>query len=187
MRKTDFKANNSPFKANKTTAPANGPPSLFYGKLTKYNAKSDHFTSSTRFSNSVSKFSCSKNSSPPVAAKLQVGKRGDGDVVAQGCNTTGAFQRTRVIPQNVFSCKKGGGQRPALDLSPLNKFIQAEHFKMENLITIKSLITKGDHMTDIDLTDAVWPPCGTKSIYKVNETSNIMASGSGCLHDYLFK
>ncbi|CAB3986747.1 Hypothetical predicted protein [Paramuricea clavata] len=34
--------------------------------------------------------------------------------------------------------KKGGGQRPVLDLSPLNKFIQTEHFKMENLMTIKS-------------------------------------------------
>ena len=40
--------------------------------------------------------------------------------------------------------KKGGGQRPALDLSPLNKFIPTEHFKMENLMTIKSLINKED-------------------------------------------
>jgi hypothetical protein len=50
--------------------------------------------------------------------------------------------------------KKGGGQRPVLDLSPLNKFIQTEHFKMENLMTIKSLINKGDYVINIDLTDA---------------------------------
>ena len=50
--------------------------------------------------------------------------------------------------------KKGGGQRPVLDLSPLNKFIPTEHFKMENLMTIKAIINKGDYMINIDLTDA---------------------------------
>ena len=41
-----------------------------------------------------------------------------------------------------------------LDLSSLNKFIPTEHFKMENLMTIKALINKGDYMINIDLTDA---------------------------------
>ena len=50
--------------------------------------------------------------------------------------------------------KKGIGQRPVLDLSPLNKFIATEHFKMENLMTIKALVNKGDYMINIDLTDA---------------------------------
>ena len=50
--------------------------------------------------------------------------------------------------------KKGGDQRPVLDLSPLNKFIPTEHFKMENLMTIKALINKRDYMINIDLTDA---------------------------------
>ena len=35
--------------------------------------------------------------------------------------------------------------------------------------------------------NAIWPQCGTKSLYKVNETRNILASGSGCSHDYLFR
>jgi hypothetical protein len=50
--------------------------------------------------------------------------------------------------------KKGGGQRPVIGLRPLNKFIQKEHFKMENLMTIKSLINQEDYMINIDLTDA---------------------------------
>ena len=71
----------------------------------------------------------------------------------------GAIQRVPFSEQGFYHrmflvAKKGGGQRPVLDLSPLNKFIQTEHFKMENLMTIKSLITKGDYMINIDLTDA---------------------------------
>jgi hypothetical protein len=50
--------------------------------------------------------------------------------------------------------KKGGGQRPVLDLSSLNQFIDTEHFKMENLATLKSLLNKGDYMINLDLTDA---------------------------------
>ena len=48
--------------------------------------------------------------------------------------------------------KKGGDQPPVLDLSPLNKFIPTEHFKMKNIMTIKALIR--DYMINIDLTDA---------------------------------
>ena len=50
--------------------------------------------------------------------------------------------------------KKGGGQRPVLDLSALNQFIETEHFKIENLVTLKSLLNKGDYMINLDLTDA---------------------------------
>ena len=109
--------------------------------------------------------------------------------------------------------KKGGGQRPVLDLSLLNKFIPTEHFKMENLMTIKALINKGNYMINIDLTDAyltvpmhpdsqkflsflwqgqslpvcnhaVWSTCGTKSVHKINETRNSLAKRPGCSNDY---
>lgn len=50
--------------------------------------------------------------------------------------------------------KKSGAQRPVLDLSSLNKFFLTEHFKMENLMTIKSLINKEDYMINTDFTDA---------------------------------
>ena len=109
--------------------------------------------------------------------------------------------------------KKGGGQRPVLDLSLLNKFIPTEHFKMENLMTIKALINKGGYMINIDLTDAyltvpmhpdsqkflrflwqgqslpvcnhaVWSTCDTKSVQKINETRNSLAKRPGCSNDY---
>ena len=216
MRKTDVKANNSPFEANKTTAPANGLPSLFYSKLAKYNARSDHFTNCSRFSNSVSKFSCSKNSSPPAVAKLQVDRRGKRDVVAQECNTTGAFQQTRVLPQNVFSCKKGWRSTPSFrpqsfkqiysdrtlqngkshdNKIPHNQRGLYDKYRSDRCIsncTYTPLLTKipSFFMARSVLpvrNNAFWPQCGTKSIYKVNETRNILASGSGCSHDHLFR
>ena len=41
-----------------------------------------------------------------------------------------------------------------LDLSALNQFTETEHFKMENLATLKSLLNKGDYVINLDLTDA---------------------------------
>ena len=41
-----------------------------------------------------------------------------------------------------------------LDLSALNQFIDTEHFKMENLATLKSLLNKGHYVINLDLTDA---------------------------------
>ncbi len=50
--------------------------------------------------------------------------------------------------------KKSGGFRPIVNLKPLNKFIQYEHFKMEGLETVKSLVRKGDWLVKLDLKDA---------------------------------
>lgn len=44
--------------------------------------------------------------------------------------------------------------RPVIDLSSLNKFIVNEHFQMENLGCVKTLLLPGDFMTNIDLKDA---------------------------------
>ena len=41
--------------------------------------------------------------------------------------------------------------RPVIDLSSLNKFIVNEHFQMENLSCLKTLLLPGDFMTNIDL------------------------------------
>ena len=43
---------------------------------------------------------------------------------------------------------------PVIDLSSLNKFIVNEHFQMENLSCLKTLLLPGDFMTNIDLKDA---------------------------------
>ena len=44
--------------------------------------------------------------------------------------------------------------RPVIDLSSLNKFIVNEHFQMENLSCLKTLLLPGEFMTNIDLKDA---------------------------------
>lgn len=55
-----------------------------------------------------------------------------------------------------FFCvpKKGGGFRPIVNLKPLNQFIAYEHFKMENLETVRYLVRKGDWFLKLDLKDA---------------------------------
>jgi hypothetical protein len=50
--------------------------------------------------------------------------------------------------------KKTGGHRPIVNLKPLNKFIVYEHFKMENLETVRFLVRKGDWFVKLDLKDA---------------------------------
>ena len=50
--------------------------------------------------------------------------------------------------------KKGGGQRPVVNLRPLNQFIPYEHFKMEGIHKLRDLLRKGDFMVKIDLKDA---------------------------------
>ena len=46
--------------------------------------------------------------------------------------------------------KKDGGQRPVINLKNLNSFINAPHFKMEGIHTLKSLLRKGDWLVKID-------------------------------------
>ena len=50
--------------------------------------------------------------------------------------------------------KKGGGQRPVVNLKALNTFVHSEHFKMESLHILPDLIQTGDYMIKLDLKDA---------------------------------
>lgn len=50
--------------------------------------------------------------------------------------------------------KKGGGKRPIIDLSPLNRFLKSVHFKMEGIHMVPELVEKGDWFVKIDLKDA---------------------------------
>jgi Reverse transcriptase (RNA-dependent DNA polymerase) len=50
--------------------------------------------------------------------------------------------------------KKSGGHRPIINLEPLNKFVHAPHFKMENIDTVRFTIRQGDWCAIIDLKDA---------------------------------
>ena len=50
--------------------------------------------------------------------------------------------------------KKDGGQRPVINLKYLNRYVKLEHFKMEGLHTIKTLLQKNNWMAKVDLKDA---------------------------------
>ena len=50
--------------------------------------------------------------------------------------------------------RKGGGQRPVINLKNLNQFLRYEHFKMEGIHMLRDLLKKGDYMVKLDLKDA---------------------------------
>uniref|UniRef100_A0A1X7V9F4 Reverse transcriptase domain-containing protein n=1 Tax=Amphimedon queenslandica TaxID=400682 RepID=A0A1X7V9F4_AMPQE len=50
--------------------------------------------------------------------------------------------------------KKDGGQRPVINLKELNSFINAPHFMMKGIYTLKSLLQMGDWLVKLDLKDA---------------------------------
>jgi hypothetical protein len=50
--------------------------------------------------------------------------------------------------------KKGGGYRPVFNLKELNKYIRYEHFKMDNIAMLPSLIQRNDWMIKTDIKDA---------------------------------
>lgn len=50
--------------------------------------------------------------------------------------------------------RKGGGQRPVINLKDLNHFVEYQHFKMEGVTMLKDLLKPNDFMTKIDLKDA---------------------------------
>ena len=50
--------------------------------------------------------------------------------------------------------KKNGQMRPVINLKCLNQWVEASHFKMEGIATLKDLLRPGDWMVKIDLKDA---------------------------------
>ena len=56
---------------------------------------------------------------------------------------------------NIFLVPKSEGKwRLILNLKSLNKFVRYEHFKMEDIRSVKDLLNKGDYMCKLDLKDA---------------------------------
>ena len=62
--------------------------------------------------------------------------------------TPGIYSPIFLVP------KRDGGWRPVINLRHLNSFLRVEHFKMENLMSLHSLLQKGDLMVKVDLKDA---------------------------------
>ena len=70
----------------------------------------------------------------------------------------GVILETQLTPQNfVFQIflveKRGGGQRPVINLKGLNQFVKTEHFKMEGLHLLPDLLQPQDWMVKMDLKD----------------------------------
>ena len=55
---------------------------------------------------------------------------------------------------NYFFPKKTGEMRPVINLKPLNEFVRAIHFKMENIQMALDFTARGDYLVTIDLKDA---------------------------------
>ena len=73
--------------------------------------------------------------------------KGATEVVATR-SSPGFYGRIFVIP------KATGGWRPILDLSPLNRFLEIQTFRMETTTSTRDSIHPGDWATSIDLKDA---------------------------------
>jgi hypothetical protein len=76
------------------------------------------------------------------------------------CSKGAVTEITQPIPVDIFFSilflvpKKDSGQRPVINLKNLNSFVNAPHFKMEGIHTLKNLIRKEDWLVKIDLKDA---------------------------------
>ena len=69
-------------------------------------------------------------------------------LVKQPVVTEGFISSLFVVP------KKDGGNRPVVNLKPLNQYITYEHFKMEGIHMLRDLLKLGDWLVKIDLKDA---------------------------------
>ena len=70
-----------------------------------------------------------------------------------------AIREAQIFPNSFISQlflveKKGGRQRPVINLKALNSFVRSEHFKMEGLHILPDIIQTGDYMIKLDLKDA---------------------------------
>ena len=55
---------------------------------------------------------------------------------------------------NILVPKENGQMRPVINLKNLNQWVEAQHFKMEGIATLKDLLRLGDWMVKVDLKDA---------------------------------
>ena len=181
--------------------------------MAKYNAGFCYFKNCSRFSNSVSKFSSSENTSSPVVTKLQVSKRGNRNVVTKGRHKACPFQRPSVLPQNVFSCKKRWrstpcfGSKSSQQVYPNGTFQDGEShdnkvphkqgglhdkYRSYGRLSHRANTPKLTTIPSLPMArtalpirnNAIWPERGTTSIHKINEARNSLATRSGCSNDY---
>lgn len=94
-------------------------------------------------------FRCDKAEEADI--DLEISKLHDKGVIEPCQMETGEFV------SNIFTRpKKDGGTRVILDLSDLNKYLQYQHFKMENIHTAIELISENSFLASVDLRDAYY-------------------------------
>ena len=84
-----------------------------------------------------------KQVDPEVKAMLYKGS------ISKVCHSNGEF-----LSSLFLISKKGGGNRPVINLKDLNWFIRYKHFKVKDLHCLKYVLQKEDYMYKIDLKDA---------------------------------
>ena len=75
--------------------------------------------------------------------------------------------------------KKDGGNRPVINLKPLNQFLVYEHFKMEGIHMLRDLLKQDDYLVKIDLKDAYL----TVAIWKSHQ-KYLRFLWKGTLHEF---
>jgi hypothetical protein len=68
--------------------------------------------------------------------------------VVTNTDSPGFYSHLFVVP------KQGGKWRPVIDLSVLNTFIEAPHFRMETARSVRQSVKKGEFAVSLDLSDA---------------------------------
>ena len=172
--------------------------------MVKYNERPYYFRNCSRFSNFVSKSTCSKDSSSPFLAR-QASERGNRDTVAQRRNKACALQCPSVLPQNVFSCQKRRWTTPSFRFKPTQQIHSNRAFQngksFDNKIHPKQGGLYDKYRSDGRILDgpdtskltevsslfmgrkglpihhnAIRSKCCTKGVYKTNEACHILAS-----------
>ena len=69
--------------------------------------------------------------------------------ISKVCHSKGEF-----LSSLFLISKKGGVNRPVINLKDLNRVILYKYFKMEGLHCLKYVLQKGDYMCKVDLKDA---------------------------------
>uniref|UniRef100_A0A1X7VIX4 Uncharacterized protein n=1 Tax=Amphimedon queenslandica TaxID=400682 RepID=A0A1X7VIX4_AMPQE len=71
-------------------------------------------------------------------------KCGNSKIVREGAVTTvHSPQKDSFVSTLFLIPKKDGGQRPVINLKPLNNFVNTPHFKMEGIHSLKTLLRRG--------------------------------------------
>ena len=101
--------------------------------------------------NPPTRLTCQISSLSPAQAAVMDQEIHDllGKEVIEAClDSDGFFSPVFIVP------KKDGGWRPIINLKALNQFLRTQHFKMENIYTLRDILKQGDYMGKIDLKDA---------------------------------